>query len=344
MSEFSWRAARPSAALPPSWGVFVVDSHPHIITPKNNLAPTPHLCYPFPLKPPNIQLHLEVLMAAEDASPREIAIENLVTALRNRAKGLSLESATAAASYFLDHYRNPRAPLTVRALTEVASVTKPTARRYRDIMIAAYEHPAAEVARGDASASPEAIAEAASTASAHAATHSPFEKKRISNSEFEEILDATVRRLHEENAPGSAMKAMLELKMKFSQIEAASREHLIDPHKIMGPDGMRALVPTFLQRIQLLLAHRREMPAIGHGILEAALTALRADLGNADAFPDSLTEAIEAFVAEWLALSDRLYWTSTSEFIPATSFEFGPSPESRTTHEDDTRDQTEVMS
>jgi hypothetical protein len=217
--------------------------------------------------------------------------EDLIQALSNRTRKIERPRIEAAVDYFLD----PNVATTLAGIARAANISRPTARRWRNILIKCIETTPQEVGRSTEThprPSDAALDQVRLAARAEGdQTKRTLETGELTGADLLKIIDKTIRRLDDEKAPGNALKSMLDLKIKYQALEAQRAENIQDPQKVLGPDGLVGLTPTLISRFNKLLAHRREIPQFYHAAGTLLLRALAEDLPLADA-PADLNEAL----------------------------------------------------
>ncbi len=228
-------------------------------------------------------------MPLVEATPAQEQREDLIDFLAQRSSGLTRPRIVAIIDFVLD----PERTITVNGIARAGLVQKGTARRYRDLLLGALENPnlARDPLASDHSLRPtdHALDNARTEAEAHAQTQRTdhnVNRKTLDSEDILEIIDRNIRRMDADTAtPTATLKGMLDLKIKYQDLEAQRSENLQDPTKVLGPDGLAQLVPVLIQRFTLLMRHRHETPTFFYSAATMIMLALTEDLDAA--MPDA---------------------------------------------------------
>jgi hypothetical protein len=265
---------------------------PHIYFGKIDLALPELSPYTHPIPSPETPNPGNPKMPAE-ATPHELLRENLDMVLQARAKSLSLETRTALIDYILD----PKASIRIKGIMEVAGVSKPTAMKYRNFLLATLENPPTEVGLGRVDRPTDRSLDYVRDVVRSTMTkeYVPEEQRELTSDDVVSIMDQTIRRLHADKAPGTAIKAMLEMKIKFQEIESKRSERTIDPHKVLGSKGLAGLMPILTGRFGQFLRHRREVPTFWNSAAATVLDCLIADIEKDIPIDPALAGTVSSF-------------------------------------------------
>lgn len=211
----------------------------------------------------------------------DLTRDRLRAALDAHARGLSEPQINDIVDFVLD----PDQAVTVKGIQRVGNVSKPTARRYRNILLAALEQTPEQNAL-DPTPSDETVDRIRAEAELHAAQRraeptapiAPTANSRVDAQEVARIIDRQIRRLDAAEIPNiSGMKQLLDLKIRFEELEHGGTERKVDSHKTLGPNGLPGMLDTIADRFRLLIAHRREVAPLLAVIIAELHTALSSD-------------------------------------------------------------------
>lgn len=239
--------------------------------------------------------------------PREATIleeqrEDLIAFLAQRTSNQTRPALAELADYALD----PNQTTTGNGIARLLGISKPTGRRYRDLILTFFENPAKAsnpVVPSDEMRPSEAALENQRLEIEAHAQHERTGARNVNtpalgSDDVLDIIDRNIRRMDSDpSTPATSLKQMLDLKIKFQDLEAARSENLQDPTKVLGPNGLADLVPVLLGRFELLLSHRRELPHFFQPAATMIMKALTEDHENGATWHPQLTEAFDECVA-----------------------------------------------
>lgn len=213
---------------------------------------------------------------AGDATPDLIRRENLAAALASHTRALSQSKIRS----LVDWACAPDTVLNSADIARIAEVSRPTAAKYRRIILAAIERgPEALTFEADPQPSAELLdrANAAANKLGQERTSETNKARRgkLTSRETSAIIDRHIMRLDKdfENTSPAALQQLIKLKIDFENL-SASQDEEVDLQKTLGPGALNQLQPRMIERFELLMHHRHELPtfyaAAGAALLRAA--------------------------------------------------------------------------
>jgi hypothetical protein len=222
-------------------------------------------------------------MPARDLDTHEDQAERLTEVLQARTHNLTYDDARDLVAYFL----NPDLPFTIAGIRRIVNVSKPTARRYRDLLATAAEKgPEAALSAPYSidGADPEITARYRAAANKFKgqlgaeASRAAHDDGRVDAAEMIRIIDRNLRRLDQTGAPANQLTQLAKLKIEFEDLQAERDvEAVEDPSKVLGGDGPSALAPRLIERFRTTIAHRTELPDLWRQLVTQVFLALAED-------------------------------------------------------------------
>lgn len=176
----------------------------------------------------------------------------------------------------IDKFYDADDPFSGAGIARDGNVSGPTARRYRNKLIAALENSPTVALKSVAD--PEPIKEPSPEVK-HKAKRvvqksigkTRRENRRVTGEETSEIVDAYLREIKKSplDFKPSDVKALVDTKMKLEDMTNPVHEEIIDPRKVLGDEGLKGAERRYFERFVGIATHRAELPDLWKALCTA---------------------------------------------------------------------------
>lgn len=163
---------------------------------------------------------------------------------------------------FVDYW-NATEHAQTQNLAKVVGISRVTASRWRKALTQALYFRREQAARTRAIYT--------STAEATGASLDSIAQSDMTPDEMVAICDSRIRALLQSGGKDSDIQKWMDFKVKFQGVSGAPPVTVVDPHRLLGAEGLSAIQDEFLRRIEILAKHHHLYPRLFqrlHEILE----------------------------------------------------------------------------
>lgn len=232
----------------------------------------------------------------------------------------------------IELFFNPGLALTTMGIAREVGVTKPTALRYKKLLLAAQERGPAIVLQsvvgpGGQIKNPSLGVDLENQMLAHrenAQTRDMLRRNRtrLSAQETSEGIDAKLRLMFKDpDAKATDIKALVDQKMKLEDLSNPGQEVVIDPRKVLGEQGLAGMLERWVKRFALIATHRHELPQLWAGATAHIIITVLEDVERGKRLPEGINADTFKYIAELAAANEAKEKKDDEEEVPRETSE-----------------------